>query len=788
MKTILSLISLCLLTIYSYSQETYRQTIRGRVIEKNTQLPLVGVNVILLNNTPPRGTMTDDNGYFRLEDVAVGRQSLSFSSIGYKDAGVSNLLVTSSKEIVLNIELEQEIKKLDEVVIKPKQHKERPLNKMATVSARSFSIEETERYAGSIGDPSRMVSNFAGVTTLCDQMNDILIRGNSSVGILWRLDGFTIPNPNHFSETGSRGGPISILNNNVLSNSDFYTGAFPAGYGNAYSGVFDLNMRSGNNQQREYIAQVGFNGLELGAEGPLSKRGNASYLAAYRYSTLAMVDVLGIDVGSPGIPFYQDASLKITIPDTRVGTISLFGFGGLSTITIKESEQDTLEWENDKFGEDVLFGTNTGVIGLSQKLFAGTNTRIENGIALSGYRLYSEADTFPIYNMDPKPYYRNNSTEAKYSVFTKMYNTINSKNYIHSGVIIDHIKISYADSVFKGGRFKTHNAYTGDFDLVQAYTQWKHLFSNRFSSVIGVHYQRFLYNDRQTFEPRLGLQWSVAENHTVNAGFGMHSQLPPFVIYTFVTELSNGEEMLTNTQLDFLKSNHVVLGYDFLISSDLRLKTEIYYQQLYNIPVKESIPQYSMINYRSDFAMEMEFEDSLLSDGAGRNLGIELTLEHFFNGDYYYLITASLYDSKYEGYDRITRNSAFNGQYVFNCLAGKEFKVRNNNLFAVDIKFTWAGGNRYIPFSAKQISDEFYIKDWDFTKAYEEKYNDYIRLNIRLGYRMNRPKYYQEIALDLVNVTNRKNVFYREFDYSTGGQSYVYQFPILPILLWRVQF
>lgn len=143
---------------------------------------------------------------------------------------------------------------------------------MATVSARSFTVEETSRYAGSLNDPSRMAANYAGVSSTSDARNDIIIRGNSPLGVLWRLNGMEIPNPNHFGSLGTTGGPVSILNNNLLDKSDFLTGAFPAEYGNALAGVFDLQMRSGNNEKTEFLGQVGFNGFELGAEGPIGKK------------------------------------------------------------------------------------------------------------------------------------------------------------------------------------------------------------------------------------------------------------------------------------------------------------------------------------------------------------------------------------------------------------------------------------------------------------------------------------------------------------------------------------
>lgn len=169
-----------------------------------------------------------------------------------------------------------------------------------------------------------MAANFAGVSIVDDSRNDIIIRGNSPIGLLWRLDGVEVPNLNHFSAAGTTGGPVSMINNNLLANSDFFTSAFPAEYGNAMSGVFDLKMRNGNNQKREYVGQIGFNGFELGAEGPF-KKGEGSYIVNYRYSVLGLMSKIGMKSGTgDATPYYQDLSFKINLPRTKIGKLSLF--------------------------------------------------------------------------------------------------------------------------------------------------------------------------------------------------------------------------------------------------------------------------------------------------------------------------------------------------------------------------------------------------------------------------------------------------------------------------------
>lgn len=325
---------------FSFAQKP-TQTVRGTITDKQSKEPLIGASIVWLDSSIFIGTTADINGNFRLNNIPVGRQSFKISFLGYRETVITSI-ITSGKEVVLNIELEQSVVTAKAVTIVAEKQKDKPNNELTTVSARSFTIEETSRYAGSVGDPSRMAANYAGVSGANDSRNDIIIRGNSPTGLLWRLNGIEIPNPNHFGSLGTTGGPISILNNNVLDKSDFLTGAFPAEYGNVLAGVFDLQMRTGNNEKNEFMAQVGFNGFEAGAEGPISKKQGSSYLINYRYSTLGVFSALGINFGTgTAVPKYQDVSFNINLPTNKAGKFTLFGMGGISGIEVLEKDRDT---------------------------------------------------------------------------------------------------------------------------------------------------------------------------------------------------------------------------------------------------------------------------------------------------------------------------------------------------------------------------------------------------------------------------------------------------------------
>ncbi len=796
---LLLFVTIFAVSTFGFGQNTeYSQTIRGTVIDKLTQVTLPGATVIVLNTNPLIGTTSDINGEFRIENIGLGRQNIQVSFVGYTTRTISNLNLTSGRQTVVTVELEELILKLDEVVITASQEKDRPINKMATVSARSFTVEETERFAGSLGDPSRMAANYAGVSMTNDSRNDIIIRGNSPIGVLWRLDGVEIPNPNHFGAIGTTGGPVSMLNNNLLSNSDFFTSAFPAEYGNAMSGVFDLNMRSGNNQKREYVGQIGFNGFELGAEGPFKKGGKGSYIANYRYSTLGLMSAIGLEFGvGTAIPQYQDLTFKIDLPGTKWGRFSLIGLGGLSYIELYESKEaeadDNGDSNYDYGGVDLDYGSDMGVLGLSHLYFLSKNTRIQSFLSVQATRATTQIDSLLfdekgtlIPNSNYR-YYNAGSTEIKYSASTHLKTRFNAKNNAIFGVYCDLYNVDYSDSVRKHdiGGFQKNYDVNGNIILIRGYGQWQHRFNDELIMNVGLYGQFVDINNEFVAEPRLGLRYILDGGQSLSFGYGKHSQMMPRIYYFLQSRLDDGNYIMTNANTEFMKSHQWVLGYDKLFNENMRFKTEIYYQSLYDVPVSEALVEYSIINSGDDFGGL--FPDSLVNEGTGTNYGIEFTMEKFLSKGYYFLATVSLFQSKYKGYSQTERNTAFNGNYVFNILGGYEFKTGKHSLITIDAKTVYAGGKRYVPIDIEE-SIESNTTEYDWPKAYENKFDDYFRIDLRIGFKINGRKLNQEWALDLQNITNYKNIYRQSYNPRTHDISFDYQTGFFPMFLYRIQF
>ena len=785
-KILLLIISIAFQT--TLFAQPYTQTIRGRVTDKATQQPMPGANIIVLDTGLAKGAVTDADGWFKLDNIALGRVSIDISFVGYRHVTNHNLFLISGKEMILTIELEEEVQQVGEAVVKASRQKNRPNNDMAVISARSFTIEETEKYAGSRGDIARMASAYAGVSFANDSRNDIVIRGNSPAGLLWRLEDIDLPNPNHFAENGTTGGPVSMLNNNVLRNSDFFTSAFPAEYGNALSGVFDLKMRNGNNEQFEHIFQVGFNGLELGSEGPLSKNHKSSYLANYRFSVMDFVSLLGVNFGTTGVPHYQDLSFKFNFP-VKKGLVTFFGIGGISSVAMLDSKaKDESLYTNE--GQDLYNGSKMGATGLSWLRYLSSKTYAK--VILSGFYQNggTEIDTLDA-DKNKTRYFDHNISEYRLSLSAFTGTKFNASLSSKAGFIIDQMGYDMKtkqydyDSLRMITRLQENKSLGEGGYLLRTFLQLNYKVSGNWLFTPGINLLYYTLTGKPSLEPRMGFSWSYRENRSINLGYGTHAKMQTLGTYYLGSYLPDGQYVETNTGLGYTKSQQVVLGHDWNIDENLRLKTELYYQYLYEVPVEQRPTWFSILNTGAGWGVGAE--DSLVNEGTGRNYGLEITFEKFLSKGYYYLFTGSLFDSKYKGSDELERNTTFNGNFVLNVLGGKEFPIKQKSTLTVDLKITWAGGTPYIPIDvARSMEEETTVLD--LSNPYASRYPDYFKADIKFGFKMNGKNMTQEYLIFIENVTNHKNVFGQFYKKSEGEVITLYQLGIYPMMQYRITF
>ncbi|MES2621081.1 MAG: TonB-dependent receptor [Bacteroidota bacterium] len=772
------------------------KTVRGQVLDKDSKYPLLGAQVVVLDTGSIIGTATDERGFFKF-DVPLGRISLRISYTGYKDAFVNNLLVIAGKEINQTIELEEKVSNIGEVVITGTKEQGRVKNEFAVISARTFDVELTSRFSGNRNDPARMASNFAGVSGANDARNDIIIRGNSPMGMLWRLEGIDIPSPNHFGGFGSTGGPVSMLNNNTLARGDFITSAFPSEYGNALSGVFDLALRNGNKDKHEFLAQLGFNGIEAGAEGPFyKKRSQASFMINYRYSTLALFKLLKANFGTgTAVPEYQDLTFKVDIPTKKAGVFRFWGLGGLSKIELLGSKVDLSKPQKDLYGNENIDLYNkvlTGMVGFSHTYFINPKSYYRLMVAASHQSQLVDIDSIePVFRTEIIRFQKVALRQTKYSAHLMGNTKIDSRNTVTQGIIANIYDLRFGDSILYFNQFVPIKSGKGYSALIEAYVMWKHKFNEQLSINGGMHAQYYSLSGSFVPEPRLSFKYQFKENQSFTIGYGMHHQIQPLPTYynRDITAAPNTPH--TNINMDFTRSQHFVAGYDLNFLKDFHLKAELYFQYISNAPVEKQKSSFSMLNAGADFGTPNN--TNLVNKGIGRNYGLEITAEKFFSKGYYFLVTGSFFQSQYKGSDKVWRNTAFNGHYVLNALGGYQYlfggkknKVKRHTV-AIDFKLTGAGGRYYTPvdFAASDAQNAQVLID---SLAFSEKYTDYFRFDIKLSYRTSFRKITQELSVDFQNVANIKNIFRKVYNPRTNSLNNEYQQGIFILPQYRILF
>jgi hypothetical protein len=782
-RNILYLAAVTLTLNLSLVAQELSQTIRGTIIDQDSNFPIIGANVTIIDSEPLIGSFTNLEGKFHIENVAVGRVSLRITCMGYEENTIPNLLLTSSKELVLDIALVESIVKMDEIVISANPDKGEVLNEMATVSARAFSVEETKRYAGSFNDPARMVSAFAGIMPAPEGDNYIAVRGNSPKGNQWRLEGIEIPNPNHFSDEGATGGPINALNSAMLANSDFYTGAFPAEYGNAFSGIFDMKLRNGNNQNREYSFSIGAIGTDVTLEGPFKKNGNGSYLLNYRYSTLAILENTGI-VNFDGVPKYQDLSFKVNLPTPHAGVFSLFGLAGKSNLTHELPSEENEDIIISKFNVN----SELAVTGLNHSLLLSKNTFIESGISVSeNGSLYDE------YELDDSVDYKMLANEKlrKYTLTGKtvLHSKINARHKISAGIVYTHFFYYFFTEYLDKPTDKMviEQDEHDNSGLLQLYGNWKYRINDRITFVGGIHYLNNMLNKTYSLEPRAGLKWHFTPTQSLNFGFGIHSRMESLPTFLVQHEDEDGIIHQPNFGLDFPKSRQYVLGYQNYLTHNLMIKLEAYFQDLYDIAVEnDPNSSYSMLNSVLWYTTR-----DLVNNGTGYNYGLELTLERYFADTYYFMVTGSLYNSRYKAMDNVERDTRFNGNYVGNALFGKEFiftkKPGKSRILSINSKVSLIGARRFSPINLQESREYGYTRI-DETQAFTLQGDDIFIVNLGIAYRINKKRKCQEIKLDIQNVTNNNGIVDRYYNSATDKIENIHQLGILPNIMYTLEF
>ena len=792
MRKLCVLLFLLLLASVSSAQSGLVETVRGKVVSGDPNNELVQAAIHVEGSDPVIGTVTDETGSFSFK-VPVGRQRLIVSSMGFLSQEI-DVLVNTGKEVMLNVVLEPAFEELTGVEFVASRDKSRPINRLSVTGGRTFSTEETFRFAGSLGDPARMVRSFAGVIPANDSRNDIIIRGNSPIGVQWMLDGVEVPNLNHFNTgVGMTGGQVTLLNTNLLSYSDFHMSAWPASYGNAMAGIFDLKMRSGNNKKREFWAQMGFNGIEAGAEGYFSKKNSSSYLVSYRYSIPDLMAKMGLYTGI--LPEYQDLTVKFDFDLNKNNHLSVIGLWGRSGINFSVSEVDVVDFDKnllDQWDQRIKIDANTWIAGVTHSVDFTSKTKLTTLFSFVRSDTHMPVDTisYKVPNPEWKTLWDENALEDKYSIHSKLEHRFSYNSLIETGVKYDLFDVKYFErEAFSDERgIFTNVDEKGTFSLWRAYAQYRHNITPKLLLTGGIHGMYLHLNKSYAVEPRLGIRYTPASKHTLALACGLHSQMLPRSFYFIRTLTPNGDIEYSNKDLGFMKSAHADISYDWAFATDWHFKVETYYQWLYNIPVKDDPDAtYTMLQTGGAGDNVIMREGNLINKGTGKNYGAEFTIEKFMSRNYYLLFNSTFYRSTYtNGFNKKEWSTVFDGKYLLNLASGYELPLKKGWTLFADIKGSLAGGTRYTPVLHEKCTPHHIV--FDNTRINELKVRDYFRIDLRIGYRKNWKRFTDELFIDFQNLTNQKNIYNMQYDVESGTYKEALLQGFMPMVTYRINF
>lgn len=756
-----------------------QQNIRGRVSDAITGEPLPFSTVILKAKTPV-GVTTDSVGIFVFKNIPIGRYDIEVFYIGYDPVKIPEILLTSQKEVLLDIALNVSSTNLSEVVVRPRINKTGTLNTMAVAGGRMLSMEEAGRFAGGLDDPARLAATFAGVNTNLGD-NGIVVRGNAPKFLQWKMEDVEIPNPNHFAEVaGFGGGGLTALSTNVLGNSDFFTGAFPAEYGNALSGVFDLRMRTGNNESHEHSVEVGSIGIGVSSEGPFKKGGQSSYIFNYRYSTLALVSPLLPD-GAGGMK-YQDLSFKLNFPTKKFGTFSVWGIGLIDGWG-EDPKMNKDEWEHDDAWTKFDTKIYSGALGVGHRISFKGNAYLKSTLATTVNAIDVKQDKLDDdMVLHPDNVIKNNRLNFVFSsYFNKRYSKVHTNR---SGITITGMKydmlLKNADPV--SSPLRTLADDNGGGALLEAYSQSSFTFSDKWTINAGLHFQYLTFNSHYSIEPRVAAKYSLSPTKSLSLSYGLHSRME--LINYYFTQNSAGE--FINKNLDFTRAHHVGLAYDQSIGENMHLRIEPYFQYIFDVPVVPG-SSYSFLNLKDEWFIT----DALSNKGKGLNYGIDLTFEKFMSKGFYYMFTASFFNARYKGGDNIWRNTRYNKHYIANFLIGKEWMVgrTKRNMFSLNFNLALQGGEWYTPVDYdatvnRPDKEVQYVE----SEAFSKQMKPYFLGHFTVSYQMNRKHVSHEFAVKMLNATMYQELAGHSYNYKTGQVDMVRNGLTVPNIYYKIEF
>lgn len=767
MRILLFFLAFILTTSFGFAQSG---GISGKIVNAYTQEALPFCNVLVKDAEPAIGTSTNMDGIFTLQDVPIGRVSLLISYVGFEPIIIPEIKIVAGSVTPILAELQPSAESLDEVVIKARVIKSQSINKLAMVGSRMLSIEEAQRYAGGFDDPARLASSFAGVSSGIAN-NAIIVRGNAPKYLQWRLQDIEIPNPNHFANLSVvGGGGITALSSRMIDNSDFLSGAFPASYANAISGVFDLKMREGNRLNPSQTIEIGAIGTDVSAEGALGKEKNGAYLFNYRYSTLSLLKPF-LPEEAQGTQ-YQDLSFKFDVDSKTLGTLSLWGLGlldqsGVDPLTL--TREKVYEQDYEKQNVQQFMGT----LGLSQNKrvnntwsFTNTLNYATTGVDLITEQLESDdsfTDKNAIFGNYAFTTFRS-SHKVNHSLLWQSYFGAELRNYSYR------IK----NQIFQPTLYQQHEEDQLNQGSVFAQTRIKFGDWTLSGGLNGTYVD---FSDELVIEPRGGIAYHINEYKSINFGYGFHSRLEPINLY-FIRINNQG----VNHDLKLTKSHHLALNYTQQFGELGQIKIEPYFQVLVDVPIiKDST--FSVINMDNPWF----FQEGLVNDGKGQNLGLDLTFERYFSKGFYYMLAASVSKSRFKNPGMSHWESTrFDRGFVLTVLGGKEIVIREKNTLSLNARLTYQGGERYSSVN-EQLSGLETDVVYTQSSPYSQQTNNALIAHFTASYAW-KTRFAQEVSIKILNALSHEEFLGHRYNQKTKQVDKYGEVLMFPNVSYKIRF
>ena len=769
-------------------QSTVAQHVRGQVIEEISRNPIPGVYLKCYPDSVY--CVTDSLGFFAFEGITHNRIDIEARCIGYESALMSQVLTASSKDLVVTIELRYKSNDLDEVVVSARHPKMLPQNEMALTSSRSFSVEECRRFAGGLDDPARMVSNFAGCGPTTPGSNAIIVRGNAPSSVLWRLEGIDIPSPVHFNGTGDMpgGGLYTIFSSFMLANSEFYSGCFPAEYFNTVGGVFNIRFRSGNPWKHEYSAQVGVQGLDLSAEGPMSRKNGSTFICNARISTMQLLKEIIPELSKRQSVRYQDYCAKFDFPDTKIGRISIWGIMGNSKLT-QDAADDPAEWYSPDEGTDAYMKNLMFASGISNEYAIGDGMSMKNTFAVTrDCRYFNYGERRPDTPETPASDYESDEKRTDLIVANTLNQRLSSHTIGRYGITYRHIRDN-CRSRFGSDAETPFCDFSGMAHMIQGHAQIKHDFSAKITSILGGSVTYFSMAKECVVEPRFGFEYKPRYNHSIALGISLHSQIAPLYLYKKDTGLANEDAAGSHHSLKMMRAFHLIGSYNLILSPVCHLKLEPYFQYLYDVPNLENTT-FSIINMPT-MPPPVISENSFVNNGAGINTGIDVTYERFLSKGYYYMGTLSVFRSEYRDFFNRWHPTMFDTRWYLNVLGGKELTFKRKNglykILGLNGHVMMSGHSPYSPVDyEKSHASHSTVYDESRPFSYRKKGVD-IMADISLTYMVNYKSFSGTIALQVKNLFGKQYLGHF-YNLSTDTVDDMYFESPIPLLSYKIEF